>query len=95
MITVYPYNTLGHADHGWLNARHHFSFARYYNPDRVGFGTLLVINDDIVAAGRGFAKHPHDNMEIITNHYIMYGKAQLPMKTAWATKGAQRRAMCR
>jgi hypothetical protein len=54
-----------------LNARHHFSFARYYNPDRVGFGTLLVINDDIVAAGRGFAKHPHDNMEIIT--YVRQG----------------------
>ncbi len=71
MITVYSYDTLGHADHGWLNARHHFSFARYYNPDRVGFGTLLVINDDIVAAGRGFAKHPHDNMEIIT--YVRQG----------------------
>jgi hypothetical protein len=71
MITVYPYNALGHADHGWLNARHHFSFASYHNPSRTGFGTLLVINDDTVAAGRGFAKHPHDNMEIIT--YVRQG----------------------
>jgi redox-sensitive bicupin YhaK (pirin superfamily) len=71
MVTVYPYATLGHADHGWLDARHHFSFARYYNPDRVGFGALLVINDDRVAAGKGFAPHPHDNMEIIT--YVRQG----------------------
>jgi len=71
MITIYPYKDLGHADHGWLDARHHFSFASYYNPKRVGFGTLLVINDDKVAAGRGFAMHPHDNMEIIT--YVRQG----------------------
>lgn len=71
MITVYPYETLGHADHGWLNARHHFSFASYWNPKRTGFGTLLVINDDIIAAGRGFGTHPHDNMEIIT--YVRAG----------------------
>jgi hypothetical protein len=71
MITVYPYETLGHADHGWLDARHHFSFANYWNPKRTGFGTLLVINDDIIAAGRGFGTHPHDNMEIIT--YVRAG----------------------
>jgi redox-sensitive bicupin YhaK (pirin superfamily) len=59
-------NTRGHADHGWLNAYHSFSFASWYNPDRVQFGTLRVLNDDTVAAGMGFGTHPHDNMEIIT-----------------------------
>jgi len=71
MIKIYPYENLGHANHGWLDARHHFSFARYWNPDRTGFGELLVINDDKVAAGTGFGTHPHDNMEIIT--YVRQG----------------------
>lgn len=70
-IRRYPYLNLGHADHGWLDARHHFSFARYWNPQRTGFGRLLVINDDKVEAGRGFAEHAHDNMEIIT--YVRQG----------------------
>lgn len=70
-VTVYPYESLGHADHGWLDARHHFSFARYWNPERTGFGRLLVVNDDRVAAGTGFGTHPHDNMEIIT--YVRQG----------------------
>ena len=59
-------NTRGHANHGWLNAYHSFSFASWYNPERVQFGTLRVLNDDTVAAGMGFGTHPHDNMEIIT-----------------------------
>ena len=59
-------NTRGHADHGWLNAYHSFSFASWYNPERVQFGTLRVLNDDTVAAGMGFGEHGHDNMEIIT-----------------------------
>lgn len=59
-------NTRGHADHGWLNAHHSFSFASWYNPERVQFGALRVLNDDTVAAGMGFGTHPHDNMEIIT-----------------------------
>jgi redox-sensitive bicupin YhaK (pirin superfamily) len=56
----------GHADHGWLNAKHSFSFASWHNPERIHFGMLRVLNDDIVAGGMGFGKHPHDNMEIIT-----------------------------
>jgi redox-sensitive bicupin YhaK (pirin superfamily) len=71
MITAYPFASLGSADHGWLKARHHFSFASYYNPQRMGFGVLRVINDDIIQAGTGFGKHPHQNMEIIT--YVRRG----------------------
>ena len=62
----YPADQRGHADHGWLNAHHSFSFANYYDPSKVHFGALRVLNDDIVAPGMGFGKHPHDNMEIIT-----------------------------
>jgi redox-sensitive bicupin YhaK (pirin superfamily) len=56
----------GHADHGWLDAHHSFSFASYNDPSKVHFGLLRVLNDDIVAPGMGFGMHPHDNMEIVT-----------------------------
>ena len=64
--TFHAADTRGHANHGWLDAKHSFSFASWYNPERIHFGMLRVLNDDIVAAGMGFGKHPHDNMEIIT-----------------------------
>lgn len=63
---IHHSDTRGHANHGWLNAYHSFSFASWYNKDRVNFGALRVLNDDTVAPSMGFSMHPHDNMEIIT-----------------------------
>lgn len=63
---IHRADTRGDANHGWLHSRHTFSFTNYYNPDRMHFGVLRVLNDDMVIAGKGFGTHPHDNMEIIS-----------------------------
>ncbi|MDP3906082.1 pirin family protein [Novosphingobium sp.] len=66
MIELRPFASLGHADHGWLDATHHFSFANYHDPARMGWGRIRVWNDDTIAAQSGFPPHPHSDMEIIT-----------------------------
>ena len=71
MIERRPFNELGGADHSWLKAKHHFSFARYYDPERMGHGSLRVWNDDEIAPNTGFPPHPHAEMEIIT--YVRQG----------------------
>lgn len=71
MIERRPFQALGGANHGWLDAKHHFSFAGYHDPARMGWGALRVWNDDTIAAGTGFPPHAHANMEIIT--YVREG----------------------
>ena len=71
MIDKRPFNQLGGANHGWLNAKHHFSFASYYDPAKMGWGSIRVWNDDEIDPQSGFPPHPHDNMEIIT--YVREG----------------------
>lgn len=70
-LDIRPFASLGHADHGWLDAHHHFSFADYYDHGRMGWGSLRVWNDDVIASGTGFPPHPHADMEIIT--YVRQG----------------------
>ena len=65
-IILHTADSRGEANHGWLHSKHSFSFASYYNPEKIHFGVLRVLNDDFVAAGMGFGLHPHDNMEIIS-----------------------------
>jgi quercetin 2,3-dioxygenase len=71
MIEIRPFSELGHANHGWLDAHHHFSFADYQDPTRMSWGKMRVWNDDIIAPHTGFAPHPHQDMEIIT--YVRTG----------------------
>ena len=71
MIDIRTFNSLGHANHGWLDAHHHFSFANYYDPARMGWGRIRVLNDDTIGARSGFPPHPHRDMEIVT--YVRTG----------------------
>lgn len=70
----------GHAEHGWLNTYHSFSFGHWYDPTKINFGALRVLNDDEIGAGEGFGAHPHDNMEIVT----------IPLKGSVAHKDSSR-----
>jgi redox-sensitive bicupin YhaK (pirin superfamily) len=74
MMTIRKANERGHAEHGWLDSYHSFSFADYYNPQWMGYRSLRVMNDDLVMPGMGFGTHPHHNMEIIT--YVLSGQLE-------------------
>ena len=85
MINKISYESLGHVNHGWLEARHHFSFGSYQDPNRTGFGDLVVINDDLIAAQSGFATL----VTTIWKSLLMSGKGQLRMKIALGIKERQ------
>jgi len=91
MIEVRPFNSLGKADHGWLQANFHFSFADYFDQRRMHWGKLRVWNDDSIAPRSGFPPHPHADMEIIT--YVLEGAICIAIR--WAMKGAPLQAMFR
>lgn len=72
MFEIFKKDTLGNADYGWLKPRYHFSFSSYYNPNKMGLGSLRVLNDDLIMPHKGFSSHPHKDMEIVT--YIIDGE---------------------
>ena len=72
MLEIHKLDSIGKADYGWLKPRYHFSFASYYNPSKMGLGSLRVLNDDLIYPGKGFDTHPHKDMEIVT--YIIDGE---------------------
>ena len=92
MIELRPFNSLGGANHGWLNAKHHFSFANYHDPARMDWGALRVWNDDTIAAADRLsaASAPQHG-----NHHLCPRRARSPIRTTWATPAAPRRATCR
>lgn len=91
MLEVRPYAQLGRFANDWLQARYHFSFANYHDPQRMGWGSIRVWNDDIIAPHAGFPLHPHDNMEIIT----FVRKGEILHRVTKATSAPHRQAMCR
>jgi len=90
MIDIRKSGERGHANHGWLDSHFTFSFADYFDPEQVQFRTLRVMNDDRVAGGGGFPKHPHRDMEIVT--YVW--KARSSTRTAWGNGSVIRRVTC-
>ena len=91
MIELRPFNKLGGADHGWLKAKHHFSFASYYDPKNVGHGSLRVWNDDEIAPTADFRRIPTPTWRSSPT----FAKVRSPIRTAWATGAAPKRATCR
>jgi hypothetical protein len=91
MIELRPFAKLGGADHGWLKAKHHFSFGSHYDPDNMGHGALRVWNDDEIAPNTGFPAHPHANMKSSP----MFAKARSRIRTRSATRAVPRPATCR